>query len=66
MVQKNATPCDGPRDSVGAAARDMDLRAPNAAMMEKSAPAGHDVPGPRATAVAQAGALAIEAKTLAL
>eukprot|EP00959_Pyramimonas_sp_CCMP1952_P419788 8792984-Pyramimonas_sp.AAC.1 len=36
MVQKNATPCDGARDSVGAAARDMELRTPNAVVMEKS------------------------------
>ena len=36
MVQKNATPCDGARESVGAAARDMELRTPNAVMMEKS------------------------------
>ena len=35
-VQKNATPRDGARDSVGAAARDLGLRAPNAAPMEKS------------------------------
>ena len=36
MVQKNATPCDGARDSVGAAARDIGLRTPNAVAMEKS------------------------------
>ena len=36
MVQKNATPCDGARDSVRAAADDMTLRTPNAVMMEKS------------------------------
>eukprot|EP00959_Pyramimonas_sp_CCMP1952_P435151 9111733-Pyramimonas_sp.AAC.1 len=36
MVQRNATPCDGARDSVGASARDMDLRTPNAVVMEKS------------------------------
>ena len=32
----HATPCDGARDSVGAAARDIGLRTPNAAAMEKS------------------------------
>eukprot|EP00959_Pyramimonas_sp_CCMP1952_P172558 3605471-Pyramimonas_sp.AAC.1 len=36
MVQKNATPCDGERGSVAAAARDMNLRTPNAVVMEKS------------------------------
>ena len=36
MVQKNATPCDGARGSVGAAARDIGLRTPNAVAMEKS------------------------------
>ena len=35
-VQKNATPCDGARDSVGASARDMGLRTPNSVAMEKS------------------------------
>ena len=34
VVQKNATPCDGARDSIEAAARDMNLRTPNAVMME--------------------------------
>eukprot|EP00959_Pyramimonas_sp_CCMP1952_P366614 7678183-Pyramimonas_sp.AAC.1 len=34
VVQKNATPCDGHRDAVEAATRDLELRTPNAAMME--------------------------------
>ena len=35
-VSRGRRPCDGARDSVGAAARDMELRTPNAVMMEKS------------------------------
>eukprot|EP00959_Pyramimonas_sp_CCMP1952_P463448 9484943-Pyramimonas_sp.AAC.1 len=88
MVQKNATPCDGERDSVAAAARDMNLRAPSAAMVEKSSmgevganklgqgalehvsgrspTAGRESPGPGARAVAQAGSLAMGAKSFAL